>query len=112
MGKLAGACHSKSLITAGGPGEKGGSEKALEIKDGVKVTSFETSQKRYQRGERRGIVPGLAEELSVERDYSGQMRMIFEQWCKFAANKPANPGVGETPAQGGECGQGLNYVTQ
>ena len=58
------------------------------------------------------MVPGFAEELAFEGDYLGQVRVAFEKRCEFGADEPAYSGVGETSAQGGESGQGLDEVAE
>ena len=58
------------------------------------------------------MVPGFAEEFALERDYFGQVRMLFKKRREFGADEPAYAGVGEAAAQGGERGEGLDYVAQ
>ena len=55
--------------------------------------------------------PGLAEELTVERDYLCQMRVIFQDGYKLRAYEPANLCVRETSSQGREGRQSKDYVT-
>jgi hypothetical protein len=56
--------------------------------------------------------PGLAEKLTVERNYLVQVRMVFEKRCKLGPNEPANFRIGKTFAQSRKGRQSQDYVTQ
>ncbi|GAH21137.1 unnamed protein product [marine sediment metagenome] len=69
--ELSGVRHSEAFFTAGEPGKRSGPEKTLQVYYGVKFTLTKAADKRHERAERSRVVPGLSEELAVEKDDIG-----------------------------------------
>jgi hypothetical protein len=69
--ELSGVRHSEAFFRAGEPGERSGPEKALQVYYGVEIALAKAADKRHERGECSGMVPGFAEELAVEKDDIG-----------------------------------------
>jgi hypothetical protein len=110
--QLSGVCHSETFFTAGQQSQRSGSKKALKVDYGVKLTAAESANKRQKRTKCTRVKPGFAEELAVERDYLGQVRVIFQKLCKLGPDEPANPGFGKISAQGRKGRQSQDYIAQ
>jgi len=111
MGELFGVGQAESLLAPRDAGEKGGSEKTLEVEYGVESATTDSPEEREHLGKGAWMEPCLAEEFSVEVDYSCQMGVIFEQRREFGTNEPANLSIREALSQGTKCRQCLDYVT-
>jgi len=112
VGELSGVCHSKTFFTAGQPSQRSGSKKALKVDYGIKFTAAEPPNKRQKSAKCTRVEPGFAEKLAVERDYLGQVGMIFQKLCELGPDEPANPGVRKTFAQGRKGRQSQDYIAQ
>jgi hypothetical protein len=112
VGELSGVCHSEAFFTAGQPSQRSGSEKALKVDYGIKFTTAESPNKRQKRAKCMWMEPGFAEKLAVERDYLGQVRMIFQKLCELGPDEPANSGARKISAQGRESRQSQDYIAQ
>jgi hypothetical protein len=112
VGELSGICHSEAFFTAGQPSQRSGSKKALKVDYGIKFAAAESPNKRQKRDKCMWTEPGFAEKLAVERDYLGQVRMIFQKLCELGPDEPTNHGVRKTFAQGRESRQSQDYIAQ
>ncbi len=94
--ELSGVCHSETFFTAGQPSQRSGSKKALKVDYGIKFTTPESLNERQKSTKCTRMEPGFGEKLAVERNYVGQVRVIFQKLCKLRPDEPTNPRIGKT----------------
>ena len=106
--EFTGVGHTEDSVAAGKPGERGCSEKALEIEDNIE---FRIAKFFHQRKQRLKAVR-FGKEFTVKINNFVEVGMIFKERCKFGTNEPGDFRIREAVTKRSKGRQGKDDIAE